>query len=58
VRRFTESTAMRPFAEKLTEAEQAAYVARYEAELARAYPAEPDGAVLMPFRRLFFVLTV
>lgn len=58
VRRFTESTAMRPYLEKLTPPEAAAYVARYEAGLAMAYPAEVDGAVLMPFRRLFFVLTV
>ena len=58
VRHFTESTAMRPFREKLTPQEAAAYVARYEAALSQAYPAEPDGAVLMPFRRVFFLLTV
>ncbi|MDP2063686.1 MAG: methyltransferase domain-containing protein [Phaeovulum sp.] len=58
VRIFTQSTAMRPMAEKLGPAEQAAFVARYEAALALAYPAEADGSVFMPFRRLFFVLTV
>lgn len=58
VRRFTESTVMRPFTEKLASGEIAAFVARYEASLAAAYPAEVDGSVLFPFRRLFFVLTV
>ncbi len=58
VRRFTEGTAMRPYLEKLTEAEVIEFVARYDAALASAYPAEPDGAVLFPFRRLFFTLTV
>lgn len=58
VRRFTESTALRPFVEKMTAAERAAFLARYEAALAVAYPAEADGTVLFPFRRLFFVLEV
>lgn len=57
VRRFTESTAMRPFLDRLTAAEGAAFTARYEEALPAAYPAEPDGGVLFPFRRLFFVLT-
>ena len=56
VRRFTESTAMRPIAERLAPAALAAFIARYEAALAAAYPPEADGAVLFPFRRLFFVL--
>lgn len=58
VRRFTESTAMRPFLEKLNEAETAEFVARYEAALHSAYPIEADGSVLFPFRRLFFTLKV
>ena len=58
VRRFTESTALRPFAEKLEPAERAAFLARYEAALGAAYPAEPDGTVLFPFRRVFFTLKV
>jgi trans-aconitate 2-methyltransferase len=58
VRSFTEATAMRPFLEKLTAAEAASFVARYETALAAAYPVEADGSVLFPFRRLFFTLTV
>ena len=58
VRRFTEATAMRPFLDRLSPAETSAFVARYEAALASAYPLERDGSVLFPFRRLFFVLTI
>ncbi len=58
VRRFTESTAMRPFAEKLDPSERAAFLARYESALGAAYPTEPDGTVLFPFRRVFFTLKV
>jgi len=57
VRRFTEATAMRPFLDRLEPAERAAFVARYEEALASAYPAETDGSVLFPFRRLFLILT-
>ncbi len=56
VRQFTQSTAMRAFLAKLSEAEAAAYVAAYEHALAEPYPPEPDGSVLFPFRRVFFVL--
>ncbi len=56
VRHFTASTAMRPFVESMTEAERAAYVAAYDGALGAAYPAEADGGVLFPFRRLFMVV--
>ena len=39
------------------EREREAYLARYEAAIAEAYPAEADGTVLLPFPRLFFVAT-
>lgn len=58
VRRFTESTVMRPFLQKLSDAEAAGFVQAYEEALAVAYPALSDGSVLMPFRRVFFVVTV
>ncbi|KAB2885680.1 MAG: methyltransferase domain-containing protein [Albidovulum sp.] len=57
VRRFTEATAMRPYLDRLSDAEAAEFVERYDAALASAYPVEADGAVLFPFRRLFFTLT-
>lgn len=56
VRAFTASTALRPITEKLSEAEMAAFLAEYDAALAAAYPPEPDGSVLFPFRRVFFTL--
>ena len=58
VRAFTQSTAMRPFVEKLNEAEQMAFVSSYDKALASAYRVLPDGSALMPFRRIFFVLKV
>ncbi|WP_374398539.1 methyltransferase domain-containing protein [Tabrizicola sp.] len=56
VRAFTESTAMRPFVAGMSAEEAQAYVAAYDAALAAAYPALPDGRVLFPFTRVFFVL--
>jgi trans-aconitate 2-methyltransferase len=58
VRRFTESTAMRPYLERLTPAEASAFAAAYDSALSAAYPLLPDGAVLFPFRRCFFTLVV
>ena len=58
VRRFTESTAMRPYLGRLDPAEAAAFISAYDAALAAAYPLMPDGGVLFPFRRCFFILTV
>lgn len=56
VRAFTSSTAMRPFVDKMTDAETAQFVQAYDSALASAYPVQADGAVLFPFRRTFFVL--
>lgn len=58
VRAFTESTAMRPIAEKLSAAEHASFCAAYEASLSAAYPLQDDGAVLFAFKRVFFTLKV
>ncbi|MDI3336522.1 methyltransferase domain-containing protein [Defluviimonas aestuarii] len=58
VRRFTQSTAMRPYLEHLDDEETAAFIKRYDHALGSAYPVEADGSVLFPFRRVFFVLTV
>ena len=58
VRGFTASTAMRPFADKLTGEELAAFCQRYDAALNSAYPPRADGSVLFPFRRLFLIVKV
>ncbi|HEY0205939.1 MAG TPA: trans-aconitate 2-methyltransferase [Acetobacteraceae bacterium] len=50
-------SALRPFLAKLDPAEQPDFLARYQAALATAYPALPDGSVLLPFPRLFIVAT-
>lgn len=48
---------LRPFLDPLSEADRAAYLDRYRAELACAYPALPNGTVLLPLPRLFIVAT-
>jgi len=58
VRAFTQSTAMRPYIEKMTVAEQMTFVSAYDKALQSAYPVLGDGSALMAFRRVFFVLKV
>ena len=58
IRHFTQSTAMRPISERLTEKQQEAFVARYDAALSDACPLDADGSAYLRFRRLFFVLSV
>jgi trans-aconitate 2-methyltransferase len=48
---------LRPFLDPLDEAERASFIGLYQAEVAKAYPAQPDGTVLLPFPRLFIVAT-
>jgi trans-aconitate 2-methyltransferase len=56
VRAFTSATALRPFVARLGEGEVQAFLAAYDDGLGFAYPAEADGTVLFPFRRLFLIL--
>lgn len=58
VQAFTASTAMRPFVEKLSQAERRRFEAAYDAALCEAYPLAEDGSALLPFRRVFVVLEV
>ncbi|MBT8455801.1 MAG: methyltransferase domain-containing protein [Alphaproteobacteria bacterium] len=57
VQAFTSSTAMRPFVEKLGPDELRRYQRAYDEALHAAYPLAEDGSAIMPFRRVFFVVT-
>jgi trans-aconitate 2-methyltransferase len=50
-----EGTSLRPFLAPLDPDERVAFLDRYLAAIERAYRPEPDGSVLLPFPRLFFV---
>ena len=44
---------LKPYLDPLTDEEQEEYLRRYRAEVAKAYPAQSDGKVLLRFPRLF-----
>lgn len=48
-------SALRPYLDELDKDEQDAFLARYKAAIAQAYPTLADGTVLLPFPRLFVV---
>jgi trans-aconitate 2-methyltransferase len=52
---WTRGTALLPVAGRLDPEEYASFLAEYGARLRAAYPPEPDGRTLFPFRRLFIV---
>ena len=54
---WLKSTGLRPFLAPLGEVERAAFLERYEAAVAAAYPTLPDGTLLLPFPRVFIVAT-
>ncbi|KAJ54099.1 hypothetical protein ACMU_04170 [Actibacterium mucosum KCTC 23349] len=56
VRRFTESTALRPVLDALNADQQARFLSAYDDALHTAYPLRGDGRALLPFARLFMVL--
>jgi trans-aconitate 2-methyltransferase len=48
-------SALHPFLELLSDDERCAFLGRYRDGLRDAYPAQPDGKVLLPYPRLFIV---
>ncbi|MDE1195835.1 MAG: trans-aconitate 2-methyltransferase [Pseudomonas sp.] len=48
-------SALRPYLQKLDASEQSAFLDAYLKAISQAYPALPDGTVLLPFPRLFIV---
>jgi trans-aconitate 2-methyltransferase len=50
-------TGLRPFSQRLEGAERAEFEAAVRARLRKAYPPEPDGRTLFPFKRLFVIAT-
>jgi trans-aconitate 2-methyltransferase len=52
---WTRGSLLRPLLAVLDDVEAVAFEDEYRARVRDAYPAEPDGTVLMPFRRLFLV---
>jgi trans-aconitate 2-methyltransferase len=51
--RWAMGTSLRPFMDALGPEGSKGFLAEYAAAMRAAYPPGPDGAVLLPFRRLF-----
>ena len=52
---WTKGTALRPYLDALAEPERSDFLAAYAVRIAAAYPPQPDGRTLLPFRRVFIV---
>ena len=52
---WMKGTGLRPYLQRLDEAEQGDFLASFLEKLARAYPRRANGTVLFPFRRLFLL---
>jgi trans-aconitate 2-methyltransferase len=54
--RWAMGTSLRPFLDALGAEGSKGFLAAYAAAMHDAYPPGPDGAVLLPFRRLFVLV--
>ncbi|HEY7688461.1 MAG TPA: trans-aconitate 2-methyltransferase [Dongiaceae bacterium] len=52
---WTRGTALRPYLDALEGPQRDAFLAEYRRLVTAAYPREPDGSTLFPFRRVFVV---
>ena len=52
---WTKGSVLRPFLDRLEEAEQQAFLEAYGARVRKAYPRLNDGKTVLPFKRLFFI---
>lgn len=55
--KWVRATALRPYVEALPSVEAPAFVESYRKSLREAYPREPSGETVFPFRRIFAVAT-
>jgi trans-aconitate 2-methyltransferase len=55
VAEFTKGTALKPFLDALDEPLKGQFEAEYRRRVLQAYPPQPDGKTLFPFKRLFIV---
>ncbi len=55
VKEWTKGTWLRPLLDALDEPERSEFEAAYADLVAEAYPTQPDGTTIFPFRRLFIV---
>jgi trans-aconitate 2-methyltransferase len=56
VKEWTKGTWLKTFLDALDEPERSDFEREYAARVRRAYPPQPDGTTLFPFRRLFVVV--
>jgi trans-aconitate 2-methyltransferase len=52
---WTKGTALRPYLDALDDTARKGFLAAYAERIAAAYPPQPDGKTLFPFRRIFIV---
>src|SRR5262249_36703513 len=53
---WTKGTELRPYLDVLDETNRSAFLAAYATRVAAAYPKQPDGRTLLPFRRIFLIV--